>query len=174
MRNPCSQLFTHTPKISLPSLALLAWMVGQPAAAQEELNFTDLSGNGATGHLILGAPLTTPQHPLGGSFFDPDGPAGPIPNFDLTLVEPGVWLGGISLETLVGEIPASPTGLLSLLPSPHFIQGYVGKGPTAAAVGTGMWSVAPAAPDTAGTSTLFIMSLAALGVAARRFRPVAR
>ena len=147
-------------------------MAGQPVVAAEILDFTDLSGNGATGQLILDQPLGVAQYPLVGSYFDiPALPAIGIP-LDFLL---GDLIGAGTLKwgsgSLVGETVETFFGRgnqlffdATLYPAVAYtvdgIHGY------------GTWTLS-SVPDAAETSAPLAMSLAALGVAARRFRPAA-
>jgi hypothetical protein len=162
-------------KLSLSPLALIVWMACLPSFANEILEFTDASGHGATGHLVLGFPLSTPQLPLAGSVFDADGP-GPIPSFDLTTGTVD-WVGGsITLFTLQGFTSTAEGGAsaaLSLFASFFPQQEYGASFFEAFSAGHGIWGpTVVALPDAAATATLLSMSLATLVLAARRSRPV--
>ena len=183
MRIHISTPLPRTLKSYVLSLAVLAWLAGSQAPAQEAFDFIDLVGN-ATGHLILAAPITVSQSPSAGSWFDPDGPLGPLPAFDIsvnTIPSFPVWLGSGFLIPPFPNIPQSLEGQafgppftpawVNFTPSFSPFQDYNVVGITSGFTGTGRWAPAP---DTSATSCLLTMSLAALVVAAWRHRPVAR
>jgi hypothetical protein len=171
---------TRSFKHYLASFALVTWMATQTASAVTTLDFVPVQGDQkATGLLLLSDPLDVWQTPLAGSFFDLDG-QGPIPSFDLTPApgdpNPFEWreVGGKS--GLVGHDISSKLTLTIIgvgLPGDIPEQFYQVTFPVLIN-GNGNWvpRIANGVPDGGASLTLFAMSLAGLGLAGRRWRPV--
>ena len=164
-------------KRTLAILALLACMAGQPLVAAEILDFTDLSGNDATGQLILDQPIGVAQTPAVGSYFNvlSDRFSSGEITFSLAVFEWGSGsLEGFSVAASDGTGAFLSFGATLLYPTAAYTVEFA-TGPHFAGPpiqGDGIWTLS-SVPDAAETSVLLAISLAALGVAARRFRPVA-